>query len=301
MLFLALIFILIYSSWLFFNNLNYSSSVFTDLNNAVPAIPPAIKDSCNNFCSGNKADSYRLKYEEKSNSYLCFCPNNATQEILGNNSYSPDRISVDGDQQKQKENSYPANGLHWPKLPVTYYITNQEECGNYEVNKIKRAFLEIENSTAGIVKFKKASNPADINITCFFLESCYEKKIEIDEEKGLIYRYETICAHNRGLAKTITEGDEIIGAEIYLYGLGGFSETTGSGMSGFYVGSCGHPTTEIHEILHTFGFGHKDDPKSIMYYAEDSVGYTIRDEGECLESEKEVDKDIAEEMVDTYG
>ena len=302
MLFLALILVLIYSSWLFFNNLNYSLyplSAPIALDKAVTSVPSAINESCNDFCSENGADSYHLKYDENSNSYLCSCLG-AAKDILGNSSYRLDNISVYEDQQMEEELPK-TNGFHWPKLPVTYYLTNQEECGDYEVNKIKRAFLEIENSTGGTVKFEKANNPADINITCFFLEGCYEKRVEIDEEKGLIYRYETICAHNRGLAKTITERKEIIGAEIYLYGLAGFSETTGSGMSGFFVGSCGHPTTEIHEILHTFGFGHKDDPKSIMYYAEDSIGYTIMDEGECLESEKEIDKDIVEKMIRVYG
>jgi len=289
-----------YSTWFLFNNLNYIAPV-PFLSEEAPIIPEIIKSSCNDFCSENKADSYRLTYNEKSNSYNCLCLDNATQEMLGNNSYDLDKLSFYEEAIKRKDNFSQANDLHWTNLPVTYYITNEEECGAYEVNKINRAFNEMEEATNGTVIFNQINRPANINLTCFFLENCYEKKIEIDEEKGLIYRYETICAHNRGLAKTSVEGDKIIGAEIYLYGLSGFSETTGSRMSGFYVGSCGHTTTEKHEILHTFGFNHKEDPESIMYFAEDSVGYTINDEGECIGSRKEIDKDIILQLIETYG
>ena len=30
--------------------------------------------------------------------------------------------------------------LHWNHLPITYFITNEEECGDYETRKIQRAF-----------------------------------------------------------------------------------------------------------------------------------------------------------------
>jgi hypothetical protein len=190
---------------------------------------------------------------------------------------------------------------HWTHLPITYYIANKEECGDYEVRKIERAFDEIENVTNGVVYFKEMDSSADIDFFCTFIEDCYEKKVDIRKEEGVIYRYETICAHDRGRAQiTQLQGYKILKARIEMIGLAGFAETEGEGASGFYIGSCGHPTTEIHEILHTFGYGHKDDENSIMYYQEDAIGYTIQDRGACLGKRKYIDQDIVDELVDVY-
>ena len=90
-------------------------------------------------------------------------------------------------------------------------------------------------------------------------------------------------------------------ADIELIGLAGFAETTGKGASGFYIGSCGHSTTEIHEILHTLGYGHVDDEDNIMYYQEDSIGYTIQEEGACLGSKKYIDEEIIKDLVNIYS
>ena len=192
--------------------------------------------------------------------------------------------------------------VHWTHMPVTYYVTNEQECGDYEIRKIQRAFEAIEDATNNIVTFKKIDIPADIDITCSFLEGCYKKTVDIREEEGVVYRYETICAHDKGRAQiTALRGFEILKARIELIGLAGFAETKGRGPSGFYVGSCGHSTTEIHEILHAFGFGHIDDPKSIMYPAAESVGFTIQEEGSCLGSKKEIDKIIVDKLIEVYS
>ena len=190
--------------------------------------------------------------------------------------------------------------LHWTHMPVTYFIVNEEECGDYEVRKIGRAFDAISNATNSVVSFEKVDYPADIDITCSFLEGCYEKKVDIQET--VIYRYEIICAHNRGRARIIAVRDyEILKAEIELFGLAGFAETTRRGPSGFYVGSCGHPNTEIHEILHVFGYGHVNNPDSIMYPSEESVGLTMQEEGACIGSKKSIDKEIADDLVRIYS
>lgn len=195
---------------------------------------------------------------------------------------------------------------HWTHMPLKYFITNEKECGSYEVNKVKKGFKEIVVSTKEAVDFIKTANEedADIIIKCSFIKDCYTKKIDIENFGDYYTRtvYENICAHKRGIAK-ITEFTEnkIIKAEIELIGLYGFAETNFRGMSGFYIGSCGHATTEIHEILHTFDYGHVNDLRSIMYYKGDGMGYTVQNEGECIGSKLDIDKFIIEDLIETYS
>jgi hypothetical protein len=172
--------------------------------------------------------------------------------------------------------------LHWRHLPIKYFIKNEKECGTYESGKIDRAFNEISESTNKTLYFEKINNSAeaDIELFCSFIENCY--KIETWKDGYWEYKEESICEHELGIAQiTETEGNKIIKAEIELIGLGGFSETSnrvGKEMSGFYVGTCGDSNTEIHEILHVFGFGHSQNQTSIMYPHEmRESGYKISD------------------------
>jgi hypothetical protein len=191
--------------------------------------------------------------------------------------------------------------LHWANMPVTYSVVNEQECGSYETNKINRAFNEVSNATKGAVLFERVDGHANIEVSCSFLEDCYEKFTDIDDVTNSVTRYESICAHNRGVAQFIYIGNEIKNASINLVGLAGFSEQTRQGPSGFYIGTCGHINTEVHEILHTFGYGHVNDTRSIMYPTGDTVGLTIRKQGKCQESKKEIDKDIVKDLIDTYA
>ncbi len=190
------------------------------------------------------------------------------------------------------------NRLHWAHMPVTYRILNEEECGRYESTRIRRAFSAITNVTNSVVYFAQANDSADIELTCVFIEDCYKKSVEIYSD--YVVRYETICNHELGLARTTTEGNIIRKAEIYLYGLAGFAETKREGPSGFYVGTCGHADTEIHELLHAFGYKHSEDNSSMMYYKSDTFGLSIRKEGECQGSKREIDRSIVEDLVKTY-
>lgn len=196
------------------------------------------------------------------------------------------------------------NPGYWTRMPLNYYI-NKEECGKYETNRIRRAFSELEEKTQGTVRFKEQFSPAepDLSLKCSFTEDCYQKGNDFDSEEGVIYVWETICAHPAGMANiTASEGDSILKAEIELFGLAGFAESgiPGVTMSGFYVGNCGNTNVEIHEILHTFGYGHVDDEKSIMYYADDLVPYTRQEPGQCLGSKDEIDQNIIDDLVRTY-
>ena len=193
---------------------------------------------------------------------------------------------------------FPVNKPHWAHMPVTYKILNGEECGGYESRRIMRAFSTITNATNGVVYFAQANDSADIEITCVLIDDCYKRSVKIYSD--YVVRYETICNHELGLARTETEGNLIRKAEIYFYGLAGFAETKREGPSGFYVGTCGHADTEIHELLHAFGYKHSDDNISIMYYKSDTFSLSLRKEGECQGSKRDIDKGVVEDMVKTY-
>ena len=262
-------------------------------------VPLIVNQKCNDDCVEiNRGIYYLAEHNPKTNLFDCFCYNEI-KENIGNFSYeyAPGReAELTGDE------FYFSDKLHWTHMPVTYFITNKEKCGSYESNKIKRAFNEIENTTNGIIYFEERDGPADIDITCSFLEDCYEYKVDIRKEEGVIYRWETICSHKKGIAQIINiKGNKILKADIELIGLAGFAETTGKGASGFYIGSCGHSTTEIHEILHTLGYGHVDDEDNIMYYQEDSIGYTIQEEGACIGKRKYIDEEIIKDLVNIYS
>lgn len=184
-------------------------------------------------------------------------------------------------------------------MPVTYSL-NEAKCGAYESKRVKRAFDQITNATKGVVTFKKAESPGqgDINITCTFLENCYKTSVDIHDT--YVIRYETICQHDLGLTTTKIYGNAITYAHIELFGLAGFSETKYDGPSGFYVGTCGHTITEVHELLHAFGYKHSSDNTSIMYPDADTFGLTIRKSGECAGSDKAIGHDIAESLIATY-
>ena len=78
------------------------------------------------------------------------------------------------------------NDLKWDHMPLTYFITNEDECGSYETRKIEKGFAAIENASEGKVSFKKIKKPADIDVTCSFLEGCYKKWTDIREEEGVV-------------------------------------------------------------------------------------------------------------------
>ncbi len=262
-------------------------------------LPSVIKQKCNEDCVDfSGIVSYLVGYNYETGLFDCFCLNAAEEKIINfSYDYEPGKEA-----ELMEDEFYSIDKLHWAHMPVTYFIINEEECGEYETRKIQKAFDEIEDVTNDIVSFKKSDNPADIDIYCSFLENCYEYKVDIRKEEGIVYRYETICEHKKGIASIIkAKGNKILKAKIEMIGLAGFSETTGKGASGFYIGSCGHSTTEIHEILHTFGYRHIDDEESIMYFQEDAVGLTIQEEGACLGSKKYIDEEIIIDLVYIYS
>ena len=258
-------------------------------------IPISVEATCNEYCS-KTIGAVQYYITETNNTYYCTC-----EDVLR---YNLNTLEIEFDQKEEDrfKDNFPQQKDHWTHMPLTYKILNKEQCGTYESSKIKRGFDKIQKATNNTVSFKETTEEADIELRCSFIENCYKFEIDIDREAGTISKSESICAHKRGIARIIKKVDEkILKAEIELIGLAGFAETSRKGTSGFYIGSCGHATTEIHEILHTFGYGHNQDPNSVMYFQEDSVSLTLQKPGDCMGSNKPIDDYIIQDLIDTYS
>ncbi|MDP4012459.1 MAG: hypothetical protein Q8R00_02535 [Candidatus Nanoarchaeia archaeon] len=205
-------------------------------------------------------------------------------------------VQINKDQETQDTN----NGLYWDHMPISYYITNEEECGSYETSQIKDAFNKIQSDTSNIISFKKIKEPADINVTCSFIKDCYieHREAEYLGDVIIVNKYTSVCNHTAGLAQiTNLEGNKIINAQINLIGLYGFAETTPKkgAVSGFAKTSCGHINTELHEILHVFDYDHVNDINSIMSPSGDQYL-----DNNCLNTRKEIDIWILQDLIKRY-
>jgi len=262
-------------------------------------IPESIDQQCVDFCLSNEdADTYLVEYNPESELFDCSCFD-ISEAVVASSS-----LNISEDIDKDEPRSDDEQSIKWASLPITYYVTNENKCGRFETRQIEKAFDRVTEATEGIVTFKKVDKPANIDVRCTLIEDCYSKSTDIQREGDtvVVYRYESICKHTLGIAQiTELKGNQISKATIEIIGLAGFVETTGRGTSGFYVGTCGGTDIEVHEILHVFGYQHLDDPNSIMYYAGDVMGFTIREEGQCLMSKKEIDKVITDDLISTYS
>ncbi len=259
----------------------------------VPSPNNTTLNFCQEYCYFVRGgETHKLEYNQSSESFFCQCFD-----------YSKDLVSNKEITSRDLE-LYKKKKVQWEKMPITYHITNEEDCGEYETRKIRRAFDKIQEATDAVVRFEEAQDKetSNIELTCKYIKDCYQKKIDIRKEEGVIYEYESICPHEAGVAQiTSYEGFTIKKAKIDLIGLAGFAETDGYGASGYYIGSCGHPTVEIHEILHVLGFGHTNNPESVMYHQTELIPYTIQKEGACIGSDKKINQEIIDDLLFIYS
>lgn len=126
---------------------------------------------------------------------------------------------------------------HWWHMPVTYVFfkgvneKNFTKCSDNQIERLKMAFEIIKNSTNGSVKFKEEKIYGDIFIFCYNASKPKEDHIVEGEAKIKIIK------------------NVIAGGEIYFYS---------------HLNCGGWPDTEIHEILHLFGYEHVKNNNSIM-------------------------------------
>jgi len=143
---------------------------------------------------------------------------------------------------------------HYSRSEVYYSFINETLCGKMEPQRVRRAFVEVENQT-GFLKFKDISESenADIVINC-------SREVPAGEDPGY-----TISG--RGSYSYV--GNRIIQGKIQFYNCKEYS---------YSPGCVNFPDVEIHEILHTFGIQHSNDTKSIMYPIYQNCRYKIDEE-----------------------
>jgi hypothetical protein len=137
---------------------------------------------------------------------------------------------------KEPDSGYPK----WTHFPVSYYFTDGNVCGNYELNRMRRAFSIIANETRNAISFVEKNGGGDINVIC-------SKDYKVGTEPG------TYISGEGGYG---VRGNEIVSGLIDLSNMGG----------GKYTGGCINiPNIEIHEIMHVFALQHSENSHSIMY------------------------------------
>lgn len=149
--------------------------------------------------------------------------------------------------------------MHWMHMPLTFNFS--ENCTALLLSRNRRAFQEIENQTKGVVSFEEISGPADISLIC-------HKEVPRND----IYL-------TSGEEQHWAQGNKIVKAVINFYNVVEGRST---------LGCVSYPDVEIHEILHTFGFQHKEGYDSIMRPVQ----------GNCL---YKIDSDILAELNEIYS
>lgn len=165
-------------------------------------------------------------------------------EDVGNNVDIVDNINSDEDSNRE---------LHYIHTDLTYAFLDESSCGKVQALRVRWAFEELQNQTNNLLTFEEITNIeetdaeadradiADINIIC-------RREVPLADISGYVVAGEATYEHI---------GNEITRGFIYFYN---------TGASGSYGGGCvRYPDTEIHEILHSFGFEHSNNSESIMF------------------------------------
>ena len=119
---------------------------------------------------------------------------------------------------------------------LTYFIL---DCSDQKVARLMEAFSIIENDTNNLITFRAITGEegADILVGCSQSSFQTEKNVFIAGEGGPT-RYLNVTVY-----------PVIIQGKVILY----------------EQSSCDYPVTELHELLHVFGFDHVNDSTKILY------------------------------------
>ncbi len=141
--------------------------------------------------------------------------------------------------------------LHYTHSNLTYSFKDEKSCGKVQAFRLRWGFEEIQKQIS--LTFTETDGETDIEIYCY------------REVPSPMTGYVTA-----GEANYEHIENKIIKGIIIFYN---------SGVSGTYGGGCTkYPDTEIHEILHTFGFEHSENPRSIMFPYGDICRHKIDEE-----------------------
>ncbi len=150
------------------------------------------------------------------------------------------------------------NFPYWSIMPITYQIDPENFCGKIVNRRLSEAFFILENETENILSFNEVNNTGLIIIHCF-------ANVTDSNISGSYIAGEG--------SPIISEDMRIIGGNVNLYN---------AKLDNHFSGGCtNYPDTELHELLHVFGFGHFDwrVKKSIM---NDGTGPA------CIKLDKEI-------------
>jgi len=157
----------------------------------------------------------------------------------------PDQAQLFGVKERMVVPSFVANvssqaKLFYPNMrfnhnEISFFISF--DCSDLEKLKLLNAFLILTNETEVLTFYPTDEVSADILVSCSPSSFKQEKSIFVSGEGG------PTRIVNTTLYPIITKG------KIMLY-----NETT-----------CSKPITELHELLHVFGFEHINDSRKIMY------------------------------------
>lgn len=135
-------------------------------------------------------------------------------------------------------NSYRTVSVSSGDAKISYSIS--DDCSDYMKYRIRRSFVILFEKTNSLLSFIETITDANIEIDCHLYPAFSEDVITVGEATPGVIGYFV---------------DE---ARISFYNMLSDSDA-------WYMGVCeDYPDTEIHEILHTFGFDHNSDNNSIM-------------------------------------
>ncbi|MFH1503276.1 MAG: hypothetical protein ABIE36_01310 [Candidatus Diapherotrites archaeon] len=184
--------------------------------------------------------------------------------------------------------------VHWTHMPLSFNITNKEDCDEYEINGILESFEIIQNSTAGAVSFIETETKPDITLYCINVEEEL-KKAEICKYITFNYKKSRFSAYEEGeinidthlfrRTNLIEMGDNKTVYELCYVDKNDIPFTaTFDHTQGIILGEAlpnyegnkiinatiwiyhrnsrcaDFPAIEVHELLHNFGFGHSYEP-----------------------------------------
>jgi len=154
--------------------------------------------------------------------------------------------------------------MHFSKLPITYSINLSfektrveyfiQEAGRYErIQDIKKAFQIIEDSTDGVVYFEEVNEGENPDIMIKGLSpTIFEVVAATVNVSDSIW----------GFALRNNVSNIIANSSVYLLPIQTYSDE----YSWVYGRCTNFPLIDVHEILHTFGFGHVFDSSNRVMF-----------------------------------